>query len=128
MHEYVVQTGGFDRQAFQLQLEFARQLDQFLRRSRATVARNAIGGRAQRMYALDRRQRLQVRGAVGQIGIELQLDAAGAGTDAFNATGVSSAYDAAAIDDRHPVAEAVGLVHVVRGEKRACVPAGRADA
>ena len=117
MQEYVVQAGGLHRQAFQLELVLARQLDQLLRRSRAAVARDAIGGRAQRAHRLDRRQRLQVGGAVGQIGLELQLDAAGAGHRGFQRHRRVQRHDAAAVDDRDPVAEAVGLVHVMRGEK-----------
>jgi len=78
------------------------------------------------MYALDRRQRLQVRGAVGQIGINCNWMRLAPGTGRFNAP-VSSATMRPLFDDRHPVAEAVGLVHVVRGEKERR-PAGRADA
>jgi hypothetical protein len=104
--------------AFQLELVLLRQLDQFLRRSRAAVARNAIRRRAQRAHRFDRRQPLQVGRAVGQIGLELQLRCGWRRAPTISATPACPAPRPALVDNRQPVAEAVGFVHVMRGEKQ----------
>ncbi len=50
------------------------------------------------------------------------------GTEDFSATGVSSATMLALVDDRDAVAQAVGLIHVMRGEKERAALLARADA
>ena len=55
---------------------------------------------------------------MGQIGLELQLDAAGAGHRGLERHRRVQRHDAAAVDDRDAVAQTVGLVHVMRGEKQ----------
>jgi hypothetical protein len=122
VNENVVERGVLHRKRFNRNAALHGHFHQLRCRARAVPGQNPVHARAFMLHRGHLIERVQLLFPIGGRIVELRLDHIRSGHTGFQRHGRVERNQLAVIDNRDPVAEAVGLIHVVRCDENGQLP------